>query len=561
MERPFGKANYIAGRAATPFVKAAGRLGPAAAGVAAISQLGNYQIDDPSVDSSAMGTLRSLGSGDFVGAGRGLSKGLIEAGMDVGGIAASAADLVTGGRASQGYNSFLRDQFGEQLRIGGMPAQAPAVPTAKPALRPTTPATPALPTNFRGNGFNDPRSTTFDNTGPSRDFTNELASVPRELPSDLRNGVIFKTKDANGRTVYSGRDVGAGAQFADGKGATLRGGGTVSTVPGMSKEQIAEIMARPSAFNPNSGLSAAQQVQYQREVENAQRINAFSAAQSRASSLRQPGQNQLDPSRLPGESRSAYATRVNAMVGMRGQDFGEIQDVRRDGTARRGQDLNYGATLRGQDVQMRGQDTNARVAAQDREAQTQIAAARARQDQFNKDREFDLNATKESRAAREIGEKSVIDRVTGMLPLTGDAAKDGAMKAQALQRINQLYGQEIQGMRAALAQNPNDKQTAAQLQRLERQGLAAFAGNEEGLLRFVLGSQAADIATGDASWIPGFGNASDSQKPITSLRYKESVNPFHDGYYVTDRTLRNGKQEEIRASQVPSDIARVLRQP
>lgn len=508
MPRTLGKANYLAGRAAAPVVGAVTRLAPAALGGAVASQLGDYQIDDPSVDSSAAGTFRSLRDGDFAGAGRSLSKGALEAGMDLGGSVAKGIDLLTFGKAGaeQGYNDLLRSQFGDQLRIGG----APATPAAKPALRPTTPTAPALPANFRGNGFNDPRSTTFDNTGPSRDFTNELASVPRELPSDLRNGVIFKTKDANGRTVYSGRDVGAGAQFVDGKGATLRGGGTgtVSTVPGMSKEQIAEIMARPSAFNPNSGLSAAQQVQYQREVENAQRINAFSAAQSRASSLRQPSQNQLDPSRLPGESRSAYATRVNAMVGMRGQDFGEIQDVRRDGTARRGQDLNYDSTLRGQDV-------NARVAAQDREAQAQIAAARARQDQFNKDREFGLNLTKEQRAAREAAQTS-LDKQLDTFSTTmvdGKPVIDPAKRALFADAVNSMQGRAIEAALAA-----GNQRLAAKIQ------AEGVAGLDQSALRQMLRTaeiQAAAKAD-DGKWLPWKGSYVDSDNPED---FKPAIDP------------------------------------
>ena len=296
--------------------------------------------------------------------------------MDLGGSVAKGVDLLTLGKAGaeQGYNNFLRGQFGDQLRIGGV-GPAPAAPAA---------AAPARPTNFRGNGFDDPRLVSADpsrgSLGPSRDFTKELASVPAQLPGDLRQGVIYKTMDANGRPVYSGTNVGAGAQFVDGKGATTGSRGTVSTVPGMSKEQIAEVMARPSAFNPNSGLTGAQQAQYQREVENAQRINAFTAAQGRISSLRQQ-QKPADVSRLPGESRAAYATRVNAMVGMRGQDFSETQDVRRDGTSRRGQDLNYDSTLRGQDVQMRGQDKDlqGRILPKQMEMQynAQMRAARA----------------------------------------------------------------------------------------------------------------------------------------------------------------------------------------
>jgi hypothetical protein len=124
---------------------------------------------------------------------------------------------------------------------------AAAVPV--PAVSPRA-AVPLGGGAGRGNPENplrtdrDPTSQAF---GASRDFTPDLAGVPRELPGDLRDGVIFKTKDANGRTVYSGRNVGADAQMVDGMGRGQTGGGTVSTVPGMSRQEIDSILGRGAA--------------------------------------------------------------------------------------------------------------------------------------------------------------------------------------------------------------------------------------------------------------------------------------------------------------------------
>lgn len=78
---------------------------------------------------------------------------------------------------------------------------------------------------------NDPRRTDMDparaSLGAARDFAAELNTVPRELPADLRSGVVVKTIDpATGRVTYSGRNVGAGAdgltQMVDGTGRDLR---------------------------------------------------------------------------------------------------------------------------------------------------------------------------------------------------------------------------------------------------------------------------------------------------------------------------------------------------
>ncbi len=235
----------------------AGRLlrgvAPLAAGAGVASGLGNYTINDPEVDSSASGTFNALRNGDFAGAGRGLSKGALEAGMDLGGVVAGAADYFRPG-ARAGYDNMLRNQFGDQLQIGDGATTAPLTP----GVAAPTPA-PSPAGSGRGNpesplrADRDPSSAAF---GASRDFTNELANVPAQLPGDLRRGVIHKTQGPNG-TVYSGMDVGGGgnAQMVDGMGATLRGRGSVNVVQGMSRDEIDRTLRR-GEYAPAAGGQA-----------------------------------------------------------------------------------------------------------------------------------------------------------------------------------------------------------------------------------------------------------------------------------------------------------------
>lgn len=365
-----GKAAYAGGRAVNALAPTAASLVRGGVGAAVASQLGDYQIADPGVDSSAAGTFNSLRAGDFSGAGRGLSKGALEAGMDLGGSVAKGVDFLTSGKAGaeQGYNNFLRGQFGDQLRIGGAgaPAAAPKPETTSAASAtggaPTDPKTGLTPQGTANTAALDNIRTSLNNDpGMRQGMTNAqvgaINPTGRVTATRQSNGVMSFGDGGRGPVSGAVSYVGGNGEALPGAGLRGNGFGTVSTVPGMSKEQIAAVMGRPVAgggsFNPN--MTAAQNAQYNREVADAQRINAFTAAQGRISSLRQE-QKPVDVSRLPGESRAAYATRINAMVGMRGQDFSETQDVRRDGTSRRGQDLNYDSTLRGQSVQMRGQD-------------------------------------------------------------------------------------------------------------------------------------------------------------------------------------------------------------
>lgn len=53
------------------------------------------------------------------------------------------------------------------------------------------------------------------------DFSKALSTVPKDLPAGLRDGMVYKTKGANGETVYSGRNI-----SGDVNGRMLNGDGT-----------------------------------------------------------------------------------------------------------------------------------------------------------------------------------------------------------------------------------------------------------------------------------------------------------------------------------------------
>lgn len=116
---------YSAGQAVGKIARVAG---PAAAGATVVSGMGNYQIDDPAVDSSAAGTIRAVADGDLAGAGRSLSKGALETGMDLAGSAAGVIDTVIPGQpATTALNKAIKSQFGDQVKIGDPAALRAAV--------------------------------------------------------------------------------------------------------------------------------------------------------------------------------------------------------------------------------------------------------------------------------------------------------------------------------------------------------------------------------------------------------------------------------------------------
>lgn len=250
--------------------------------------------------------------------------------MDVGGLVAGAADLVSGGRATPAYQSMLRGQFGDQLRVGGQPTGPAPAATPTPNAQPGQPSAPRYNfPNTAGGGRGsaaDPNRTDVDPTNPAfgaaRDMSRELGTVPRVMPGDLRKGVIHKTMDANGRPVYSGIDVGNDAQMVDGMGRQLRGGGTLSVMPGMSRSEIDAIMARPM---PGQG----------------------------------PGQGPVNLTAQGGLFDTPRARR-------------QAEALRLE---QRGQDLNFSATTRGQDMALRG--TMAGVNERREARQQELAAQQA----------------------------------------------------------------------------------------------------------------------------------------------------------------------------------------
>ncbi len=130
----------------------------------------------------------------------------------------------------------------EAKQVAAQPPTASAAPTAAATPAPTAAATPAPA----------PIPTADPNIGPHPDLTQALASVPQNMPAGLRDGAVYKTKDANGRTVYSGTNVKQGADMIDGQGkpvGSLRDTYGPSSVQPAAQEQYS---IQPTAAQPGA---------------------------------------------------------------------------------------------------------------------------------------------------------------------------------------------------------------------------------------------------------------------------------------------------------------------
>jgi hypothetical protein len=418
---------YRVGQAAGKGVMTAARLaGKVAPVVGAAIEAGDV-VDvamDPNTTKIDVGTQAAEGVGKLAGATAG---GM--AGAAVGGPLAPLTGLaggVAGYYAPEVATKALRWATGQDTASPTDRARgaAPSAPSAQ---------SPSRPINRMGQGYDDPRRVNADpsraNLGASRDFTNELGAVPKDLPSDLREGVIHKTIGPNGTTVYSGRNVSGDAQFVDGKGATIGSRGGVTSLPGMPQAQI-----NATLHNPDGSQWST-------------RDNAVMAANLR---------DGVDPyrgtSRQPqGQDDPLAALRAKAM---------DSNAIGHNGAARMLIAAEQNQTA------LRGHDLAAKTA-QGNAAQDQYNKSL---DQYNKDRDFTEGQRKTDFEQARNAEKDTTDHVQQMFTKNGPDGKPVIDQASTNDFLNHL-----RQTAAAIAQDPN---TPQEVRRKYARGLSGLDGSD-----------------------------------------------------------------------------------
>lgn len=261
-QQPGGKAYEVSRKAgsliheSSPLRKVAPFAGRAALGADVAANFNDYKIDDPSVDSSASGTFNALRQGDFAGAGRSLSKGMLETGMDLGSYAANTADIFVPGQPfSQGYNKMLRSHFGDQLvdNSGNGPAPTPAAPTT-PTLRAPTAFTPGQTTRGerdRPGASGETLRGAFGNFSPAGTFADGFTDMGGGI---ARNGSSFTNIGANGLpTAMSGRDTRTPDQIANGERIKAETARVVAEAGGLGNLQRQNALTAANLRDQNSG--------------------------------------------------------------------------------------------------------------------------------------------------------------------------------------------------------------------------------------------------------------------------------------------------------------------
>lgn len=214
-----------------------------------------------------------------------------------------------------------------------------------------------------------------------------------------------------------------------------------------------------------------------------------------------------------------------------------------DATNRRGQDISAETAAGAQAVTLRGQELTSAT-----------ARAQGAREQFNKDREFDLNKTKtalditkEQRTAAAESQKRISDQIMSMVPAGPDNKPDLNAHAAALSSVNNAIAQRTQQLQAQVAKGgPNAAGAKAELEALERDPFGALG--QDNIRKLAVGQQLTnriqETATGRFN---PFGTAaSGSTAPVTSLRPDSGL--FGTDYVAThaDRSTSTIPARKLR---------------
>lgn len=393
------------GRVAGKAARVVGAAAPLAAGAEVVSHFNDYKIDDPSVDSSLRGTFNAVRAGDFSGAGRSLSKGALETGMDLGSAAANVADLFVPGKApvSTAYDGMLRDRFGSQLANKSPAAAASAAPAVVP-------------------GTVDSSST-------------NLFAGQQPAPGGAAAAPNVVTRNGNS---FSGTDIKEGFSYSNG----MRTGGNVSVMPAGPTATSAEVMQAAKAadaYGPGahtadgSGgfasiggetLSSASREKFNREsLDDSMRqmatgrgigggrMGGRNGAQAQAAAAQFLASQEATAA---GERTAGLRERGAAASNGQALKIAELNNA----TARRSNDQNNATTLRGQDI-----------TAGSARAANRLAVAKEVREQGNSDRTFEAGRS-DADMAQKTSRESALQRNIEAANVGPDGKPDTAAAAE-----------------------------------------------------------------------------------------------------------------------------------
>jgi hypothetical protein len=371
----------------------------------------SYKLDDPDVDSSAMGTLRALRDGDADMFRRSVGKGLLETGMDIAQSVAATSDLALPGTPTQDrLRAFLRNRFGDQLIDNSQAGLRDRLTMS--GLRPTPPEPPpvrpiAAPENQR---VMDPRDAMAQGTASVPPVVSTPAvGTPAAAPDD--DNVV--TREGNS---FEGKNIREGFRYADGRPT----GGTFSVVPGFAP---AALPAEPVVPGGATGIGAGPGRETGMELR--ERFNRESAQDTLRRQLAGYTTGTWSNPRIAAQQAAAAAQTLAQMDASASNErvaaqrnAGDTERTRmQNDTLRRNTDVTAAVQREGNQLEaqtrLRGQDmsynlglTQAQAQANSARRQAELEFAKLVQEQANKDRTFEAEQDAKSIAQRDAARES-----------------------------------------------------------------------------------------------------------------------------------------------------------
>ena len=553
-------------------LKAAAPLARGAGLTSLASGFGDYKLNDPGVDSSAMGTVKDFGdmagsalSGDIKGAfaakerlGAGLRKGLLETGLDVASGVARTGDAIAGlAGFKPELTRTLRDRvegdLGTQLQPTTDASLSYAVKPAQPAA-PTEPAVgPAV----------DQSDAETDRLSRQNAAAVEAQAAAANMPGvDVSNG-IRRVNPESGATLPNMVDdpTGKRGMIADPSGLRHAAGPTFTNVPGKDP------MAIPT-FEPRSQAEAdAARERNIASMERTMEINRESAGLRDAMSKQGnmftgPGgmtviedktftSPEATAARRAGYSVDAPTASERAVqMQMREHALDRSSREREGGLNRAAQ---YADREAARDLASTDRRFQAELASADR-AQTRALTLRGQDLQDarahatalatlkQQDRQYALDAAKFGQQQAENNfnqrmkaEEDTRSHISTLIPNGPDGKPDTATAAQYTVALTSMVGSRISALERELQTNPNNKAAQTELSTLQTKGLAALDHSDRA--RFVAGMQARALSKEYSGMGPTSGTAVDSNAPVTSLSLKKGWLPIFDKYEAPDGTV------------------------
>lgn len=358
---------------------------------------------------------------------------------------------------------------------------------------------------------------------PTATYSNEGRNAPTMRVEGPPAGSIIR--DGN---KYSGKDIKFGADIYTPGGKLVNGGdkgfgvSSLDSSEGFRQDQLE--LAR------NAAERAAAPVGGATDMGGRTTMLDDLVAKSKAGGP--------DLSKLPPTRRAQLAAQIqqqergNAAT-LRGQDLGMRGQELSAQTAARGQDVNAQAMREGNQVSMRGQDISAGTALSGQQNSARIAAAQARMEQMNKDRDFGANQDRLTFEQRQQSDKDLTTQLGSMLTTKDDKGNnvtDHAAVAEHKAGITAFLEGKIREAQSVPPSSPDYAKAQALAERLQKEGPRALGPDRVQQLVAQLSAKKAN-AENASSWNPLKGVQVDSSDPAAyNIVGKEKNLIFPDQY-------------------------------